>query len=65
MKSLPNIFYTMPRTANTTMDTKDLKELLLETGGRVIACGRLFDIKSKNLGAGVYRVTLWRDDADL
>ena len=63
MKTLPNIFYTMPGTANTTMVRKDLKELLLETEGRVIACGRLYEIKSKHLGAGVYRVTLWRDDA--
>ena len=58
MKTLPNVFYNMPTTAHTTMDRKDLKELLLETDGQVICCGRLYDIKAKSLGAGVYRVTL-------
>ena len=58
MKTLPRHFYTMPNMAHTTMDRKDLKELLLSTGGSVIACGRLYDIKTKNLGAGVYKVCL-------
>jgi hypothetical protein len=61
MKSLPLNFYTMPNLAKMTMDTKDLKELLLSTGGQVLACGRLYEIKTKHLGAGVYRVwlSLW------
>lgn len=50
----------MPKLASTTMDKKDLKELLLSTEGRVIACGVLYDIKAKHLGAGVYQVTLKR-----
>ena len=58
MKTLPNNFYTMPTIANTTMDRKDLKELLLENDGWVIACGRMYDIISKNIGVGVYRVSL-------
>jgi len=60
MKVLPTNFYTMPRWASTTMDKKDLKELLLSTSGCIIACGELYDIKNKHLGAGVYKVFLKR-----
>ena len=61
MKTLPMNFYTMPVLASTVMDAKDLKELLLETGGDVIACGKRYDIQTKHLGAGVYKVWLSRD----
>jgi hypothetical protein len=62
MKALPNNFYTMPTLAKATMDKKDLKELLLATDGCVIACGVLYDIKTKHLGAGVYKVWLSRSN---
>ena len=55
---LHDIFYTMPNVANQTMTRKELKETLLDTGGKILACGRLRNIKSEHLGAGVYRVTL-------
>jgi len=58
MKLLPMNFYTMPKVANITMDKKDLKELLLESEGWIMACGHMWDIKSKHIGAGVYRVKL-------
>lgn len=58
MKTLSDIFYTTPRYANTTMDKKDLKELLLHSDGWIMACGHMWDIGSKHIGAGVYRVTL-------
>jgi len=48
----------MPTVANTTMDKDDLKELLLETEGWIIARGHIYDIENKHIGAGVYRVTL-------
>jgi hypothetical protein len=48
----------MPEHATTTMDKKDLKELLFETNGWVISCGQLYKIKSEHLGAGVYEVSL-------
>ena len=60
MKTLPTQFYTMPELAHTTMDKKDLKELLLTVGSNIIACGKLYDIKTKHLGAGIYKVTLKR-----
>lgn len=48
---------------HTTLPTKQLRELLLETGGQVMARGSLYDIKSRSLGAGVYDVSLklWRE----
>ncbi len=62
MKTLPTSFYTMPRYANTTMDKADLHELLLETGTWIMANGRMWDINSIAIGAGVYKVTLKRQD---
>ena len=61
MKVLPMHFYSMPKIASMTIDQKDLKELLLETGGQIIANGSLYEIISKHIGAGVYKVTLTRN----
>ena len=58
MKTLPSNFYTMPEAATMTMNKKELRELLLSTGGRVLACGRSYDIISKHLGVGAYQVFL-------
>lgn len=58
MKALPNNMYSMPSSASTTMGRKDLREILLETDGWIMACGRAWDILSKHIGAGVYRVWL-------
>lgn len=55
---LPDKIYAYPYTASTTMTTKQLRETLLETEGWVIANGRVREIKSKSLGAGVYKVYL-------
>lgn len=43
---------------STTMEHGDLKTVLLETGGNMMARGRLYDITAKPIGAGVYKVTL-------
>lgn len=51
-------FWTIPATASQTMTTRQLRETLLYHDGFVMAQGRIWDITSKNLGAGVYRVTL-------
>lgn len=48
----------MPTLARTTMDNVDLKELLLATSGEIIACGKIWNICSNHLGAGVYKVFL-------
>ena len=51
-------FYTMPNNARQTMNRKDWQELLLDTGGKILTCGRLRKLKGKYLGAGIYDVTL-------
>ena len=61
MNHLGDNFYVMPRYANTTMTQKELKETLLDTGGEILTCGRMWDIVSKNLGAGIYKVSLKED----
>jgi hypothetical protein len=43
---------------STTMTNRDLKVVLMETGGNMLACGRLYNIVAKPIGAGVYKVTL-------
>lgn len=52
-----NFLASMP-CGSTTMERRDVKELLMETGGNMLACGRLYDIVAKDIGAGVYKVTL-------
>ncbi len=44
-----------------TITRKELKELLLSTDGQAIIQGRLMQIKSKHLGAGVYKITVRRE----
>jgi len=51
-------FYTMPRFAYTTMTKRQVQETLLYTEGRVMACGEMWDVVSRHLGAGMYRVSL-------
>lgn len=55
---LSDNFYRVPEIAHQTMSRKDLKELLLDTDGKIISCGRLRTLKSKHLGAGIYEVSL-------
>ncbi len=55
---LSGTFYSMPDIANQSMNRKDLEELLIDTGGKILTCGRLRELKSKHIGAGIYRVTL-------
>jgi hypothetical protein len=52
-----NFLASMP-TGSTTMTEHDLRTILLETGGDMLACGRLYEIVPKHIGAGIYRVTL-------
>lgn len=58
--SLLNHLCNMPEHGNGIATKKELREILLQTGGTVLACGYLYDIVAKNLGAGVYRVSLKR-----
>jgi hypothetical protein len=42
----------------TTMERKEVRAMLMYTGGNMLACGRLYDIIAKDIGAGVYKVSL-------
>jgi hypothetical protein len=42
----------------TTMTRKDAREMLLKTGGNMLACGRLYDFVVKDIGAGVCKISL-------
>ena len=55
---LPDRLYIYPEFASVTIPSKELKQILLDTGGKVIAKGRLRPIKSKSLGLGIYKVWL-------
>ena len=55
---MPNAFWKSPKDFNTTASTKALTEWLLHYDGRINACGEIWDIKSKLIGPGVYRVWL-------
>lgn len=48
--------------AHTTVNRAELRELLTTTGGQVLARGKLHDIKSRHLGAGIYQVRLKLDE---
>lgn len=45
-------------TRTAVMPKAVLREILLYTCGNTLACGRLYDIVPKNMGAGVYKVSL-------
>jgi len=50
--------YVYPGMRKVTVETKIFKEIMLYTGGDILVDGRLYDITSKNLGAGIYRLQL-------
>jgi len=55
---LPDRLYIYPEFASEAIPSKELKQILLATGGKVIVKGRLRPIKSKSLGLGIYKVWL-------
>lgn len=54
---IPMFCYTAPG-YTSTITRKQLKESLLATDGWAFCQGKLCDIKSKHLGAGIYKVWL-------
>jgi hypothetical protein len=53
-----NFLCGMPAYGNTTLERDDFRSLMLNSGGTLLAGGRLWNIVSKHLGAGVYKVSL-------
>jgi hypothetical protein len=43
---------------HTTCEKPVLREIMLQTGGQLMANGQLYDIHKRSLGAGVYRLSL-------
>ena len=48
--------------ANTTLEESDLRSMLLETTGTAIVGGLLYEIVSRPIGVGVYKLTLHREE---
>lgn len=40
------------------MTREDARKMLLDTGGNMLACGRLYNFVVKEIGAGVCRISL-------
>lgn len=56
-KRVLNFLAGMPA-GNSTVSRKDCRDILIETGGNMLARGRLYNIVAKNIGAGVIRLHL-------
>jgi hypothetical protein len=52
-----NFLCSMPDYGHTTLQTKDLRALLYQTGGQLLARGRLYNIVTRSLGAGIHHVS--------
>jgi len=44
--------------ATDTVETADLKAIILATGGNIMGRGRLWNIVPTHLGAGIYKLSL-------
>lgn len=55
-----NFLAAMPKYGNATVETPVLREIMLSTGGWMLACGDTYNIKTESLGGGVSRLTLER-----
>lgn len=60
---LLNFLAGMPGGNCTASSSKVVREMMLQTGGRMMARGDLWDLRSESLGGGVYRMTLRRWEA--
>lgn len=58
IEDLRQIFWTQPELARMTMTRRELRAALLKHEGWISACGQMWDIVSKHIGAGVYEVSL-------
>ncbi len=48
--------------ANTTLRNRDADEVMMQTGGNILARGVLYDIVCKRASPGVQRLTLKRSN---
>lgn len=62
LKSVLNFLASAGPYATEVLRTRDLDELMLATGGTLMARGMLYNIVSKRLSPGVYQVSLKRSN---
>ncbi len=62
-----NFIASMPGLGHSTVTEEVLRQILLDTGGQVMAQGGLWDIHSQHLGAGVFSIKLrrWKYDREV
>ena len=58
MEKLSDSFYITPDTARQTLTREELRQVMMNTEGKIISCGRLRELYAKYLGAGIYLLTL-------
>ena len=61
-KEVLDAFARSPTAFSTTVQTVVLRHILLKTEGKVLAEGCFWNIKTKSLGAGVYRIYLEKEE---
>ncbi len=57
---LMNFLASMPGLAHSVVDRRTARDLLSRTDGQLMANGDLWEITSKHIGAGMYRVSTRR-----
>ena len=57
---LLNFLASMPGLGHDVVDRDELRDLLRRTGGQIMARGSLWEITSKHIGGGMYRVSTKR-----
>ena len=57
-----NALYAFPGLRKVTVEKKIFQEIMLYTGGEILVAGRSYEITSKNLGAGIFRLQLKRSN---
>jgi len=57
---LLNFLASMPGLGHDVVDRGELRDLLRSTGGQIMSHGTLWEITSKHLGGGMYRVSTTR-----
>ena len=62
MSKLPHNLYVYPGLATTTMKKEDIQAVLLRHGSWVMAQGRMWDIHVEDIGAGVCKVSLKKQE---
>ncbi len=57
-QSICNHLSSMPDHAHSTLKLRELQNIILATGGQLMGRGKLYDIKSKRMCPGVYKISL-------